>query len=256
MPDIALTRAETSAILLLNRPDKRNAITLAMWREIPALLAELSSDARLRALFIRGAQGCFAAGADIAEFETIYATRDHAIENHRIIQAAMQAVESFPAPTIAVIEGYCVGGGCGLALACDLRIAAADARLGITPGKLGLVYGVGDTRRLVQAVGLSQAKKLLFTGALIDAPEALRIGLVDQIAGPKNLEAEITGLLDQLQAASAHTARAVKDILALCAAGQREDDEASRAVFGDAFSGPDFQEGFRAFLEKRPPRFP
>lgn len=254
--DIQLTRKDGVATLLLNRPDKRNALTVAMWRAIPELLAPLVNDSALRLLIIRGAGGVFAAGADIAEFETIYATRDAAIDNHITIQAAMTAVETFPAPTLAAIEGPCVGGGCGLALACDLRFAAEGARLGITPGKLGLMYGVADTRRLVSAVGASAAKDILFTGRLLDAKEALRIGLIDALTPSGDLDARIDQFASALAAASTYTARSTKLILAMIAGGAREDTEATRAMFADAFEGPDFREGFRAFLEKRAPRFP
>lgn len=254
--DIQITRDGATATLLLNRPDKRNALTVAMWRAIPELLAPLTQDRTLRLLIVRGAGGVFAAGADIAEFETIYATREAAIENHLIIQAAMTAVETFPAPTVAAIEGACVGGGCGLALACDLRYAADTARLGITPGKLGLAYGVSDTRRLVNAVGLSAAKDILFTGRLLDAAEALRVGLVDKVTPTPDLAPTLAHLTLQLAQASSHTARTTKTILAMLKAGVRDDTDETRALFADAFEGDDFKEGFRAFLEKRAPKFP
>lgn len=241
-------------VLLLNRPAKRNALTVAMWRSIPALLARAAAHPHLRLLVVRGAGGSFAAGADIAEFPDIYATRDAALANHGAIQAAMTALEDFPAPTLAAIEGACVGGGCGLALACDLRYAAPDARFGITPGKLGLVYGVSDTRRLVQAVGLSQAKDILFTGRLIDAHRALAIGLIDHIS-PTSLDADIDALRDAVCAASRHTARSAKLIMRMLQRGVTDDTDESRAMFAEAFFGDDHQEGVRAFLERRPPRF-
>lgn len=243
------------AHLVLNRPDKRNALSMQMWAAIPSLLAPLRDHTRLRALVVRGAGGVFSAGADITEFETVYASREAAIANHIVIQAAMASVETFPAPTIAAIEGACVGGGCGLALACDLRIADANARFGITPGKLGLAYGVSDTRRLVQAVGLSQAKRILFTGALFAAPHAKDIGLVDELCDADAIEKTVDGIVGALQTASSHTARTTKRILRMLADGAQDDTPDSRALFGDAFDGADFKEGYRAFLEKRPPQF-
>lgn len=253
--EIHLTRDGATATLLLNRPDKRNALTVAMWAAIPPLLAGLADDATLRLLIVRGANGAFAAGADIAEFETVYASRDAAIENHLTIQAAMTAIETFPAPTLAAIEGACVGGGCGLALACDLRYATPNARFGITPGKLGLMYGVSDTRRLVAAVGLSAAKDILFTGRLFGATEALSLGLIDKVADESSLETLIATLAASLTSASSYTARTTKRILHRISEGARDDDDESRQLFADAFSGADFQEGFRAFLEKRKPSF-
>lgn len=241
------------ANIILNRPEKRNAITVAMWRKIPEMIKTCEADPKVRLIVIQGAGGVFASGADIAEFETIYATRENAIANHMVIQAAMQAVETCEKPTLALIEGACVGGGCGLALACDFRRAAPGARFGITPGKLGLVYGVADTRRLVQAVGVSAAKDILFTGRLIDAKEAAAIGLVDALS--ETLEADADALANLLSQASRHTMRTTKDILRRIASGQSDDDTQTRNMFADSFVGPDFIEGFTAFMTKRKPNF-
>jgi enoyl-CoA hydratase/carnithine racemase len=253
--DIHLTTHDAYAEIVLNRPAKRNALTVAMWRRIPALAAEALAAPGLRLLVLRGAGGVFSGGADIAEFPQAYASRDTAIENQKIIQAAMTAIETFPLPTLAAIEGACFGGGCGLALACDLRFGAANATFAITPAKLGLVYGVDDTRRLVAAVGASRAKDILFTGRTLQANEALQIGLVNALHAPEDLQAAVERFASALAAASAHSARATKRILAKIASGAVHDDEESRAMFGDAFSSADFQEGFRAFMERRPPKF-
>lgn len=253
--DIFLTQDGHAATIVLNRPLKKNAMTVEMWRRVPALAAEALTMPGLRALIVKGAGGSFSGGADIAEFPQLYATPDAAMENQSTIQAAMRAIEDFPLPTIATIEGPCYGGGCGLALACDLRFAAKDAKFAITPAKLGLVYGVDDTRRLANAVGQSRAKDILFTGRTLDADEALRIGLIDAAHEQRQLDAAIRAFVTSLSAASSHSARATKEILRRLAGGQRHDDEATRAMFGQAFSGPDFQEGFKAFMERRPPRF-
>jgi enoyl-CoA hydratase/carnithine racemase len=255
MADIFLERRGARADLVLNRPDKRNAITVAMWGEIPNLLSEAQEDPAVRLLVVRGEGAHFAAGADIAEFETIYTTRLGALANHKTIQAAMRALETFAKPSVAAIRGACVGGGCGLALCADFRYADDTARFGITPGKLGLAYGVGDTRRLVRAVGLSAAKDILFTGRLMQAAEAKDIGLVDRVVAPDALEGLIEALEDHLCAASGYTARTTKQILQMLADGAQEDNDASRQLFADAFDGADFREGFRAFLEKRAPKF-
>lgn len=254
--DIFLRRAGRRAELVLNRPAKRNAITLAMWAAIPDLLAEAEADPAVRALVVRGAGDHFAAGADIAEFETVYATREAALDNQATMARAMAALESFAKPSIAAIRGACVGGGCALALCCDLRLAAVDARFGVTPAKLGLAYGVSDTRRLVETVGFSAAKRILFTGTLIDAAEALRLKLIDAVHEPDALDGAVDTLEAELLAASGFTARAVKTSVAQLRAGATDDDEISRARFADAFEDDDFREGSRAFLDKRTPRFP
>lgn len=253
--DIELRLEGPVAHLVLNRPEKRNALTLAMWDAIPGLLADAKAHKAARVLVLRGAGGVFAAGADIAEFETTYGSREAALANHQRIQAAMSAMEDFPLPTIAAIEGACVGGGCGLALSCDLRLADPRARFGITPGKLGLAYGVADTRRLVQAVGLSKAKDILFTGRLLDSAEALRIGLIDRLAEPDQVNAALQALIDELLAASRFSAQATKTILRMLRDGETQDTAESRALFAASFEGEDFKEGFAAFMEKRKPNF-
>lgn len=253
--DVFLRTMGEAAEIVLNRPQKKNALTLSMWRRLPELTAMALEQPGLRVLILRGEGGAFSGGADIAEFPELYASREAAMENQKVIQAAMRAVENFPLPTLAAIEGPCYGGGCGLALACDLRFAARDATFAITPAKLGLVYGLDDTRRLAAAVGLSRAKDILFTGRSMKADEAIRIGLIDAVYEPGALSVAVQAFAANLASASSHSARGTKLILRRLAEGQRHDDDATRALFGEAFSGTDFQEGFKAFLERRPPRF-
>ncbi len=255
LPDVYLRRDGARAELVLNRPDKRNALNLAMWAAIPGLLREIENDPAIRLLVVRGAGDNFAAGADIAEFETVYATAEAALTNQVTMAATMTALEDFPKPTLALIRGACVGGACGVALCCDLRFAAADARLGITPAKLGLVYGVADTRRLVQAIGVSAAKDMLFTGRLHDAHAALRIGLVDRVTAPAALDEEVQAFAQDLAAASSFTARATKQTFRMLRAGAANDTDDSRALFASAFDGADFREGLAAFVQKRRPDF-
>lgn len=253
--DVIVSRGpDRTATVLINRPAKRNALSVAMWAAMPKLLEPLADDPDVRLVFLRGAGGVFAAGADIAEMPEVYATAEAALRNDDAIQGAMTALEDFPKPLVALIEGPCVGGGCGLALACDMRIAATGARFGVTPAKLGLVYGAADARRLVQAVGLSAAKDILFTGRLLGAEEALRIGLIDRLVRADALEDEARALAAQITTNSPWSQRAQKSVLALLRGGA-DGDERSRALFGEAFTGPDFAEGFAAFTGKRAPRF-
>lgn len=253
--DIHLERKGAIAELVLNRPDKRNAITEAMWIAIPRLLAEAEADPALRVLIVRGAGGSFAAGADIAEFEEVYATRERAARYSAAVAAALDGLAAFPLPTVASIAGPCVGGGCGLALACDLRFAMDGARFGITPAKLGLVYTLNDTKRLIDAVGPSNARDILFTGRLVGAHEAREMGLIDRVWSETAFEAEMEIWLAQLRAASPHSARVTKHIIRMILSGVDHDTDETRQIFLDAFQGRDFQEGYRAFLEKRAPRF-
>ena len=241
------------ATLAFDRPAKRNAITLAMWRALPeACAAFASSDAKV--LVVTGRAGHFAAGADIGEFEAVYATPQSAADYNAAIAAGIGAIAELQKPVLAAIEGACVGGGLAVALACDLRIAASDARLAITPAKLGLTYSLEDTKRLVGAVGASAARDILFTGRLLGAEEALRLGLVDAVEA--DVPAAATAKAAEIAAASQVTVRAIKATIRAILAGAVEDDAATRAAFVASVSGPDFIEGRSAFLEKRKPVFP
>ncbi|WP_300545127.1 enoyl-CoA hydratase-related protein [Maricaulis sp.] len=241
------------ASLVLNRPDRRNAFTEAMWASLPGLLDTLAE--RCRVLVVRGAGDHFASGADISEFEDIYATRARGEAYSASIARALDSLARFPHPAIAAVRGSCVGGGCGLALACDLRFADTTARMAITPAKMGLLYPFEDTRRLVETVGASRARDMLFSARTVEAEEALRIGLVDRLAPPDALDGEIAAYCTRLMDMSPVSATYTKAMIARVLDGQDRDSEETRTWFADAFAGPDFREGYRAFLEKRKPDF-
>ncbi|WP_397415902.1 enoyl-CoA hydratase/isomerase family protein [Phenylobacterium sp.] len=248
-----LTISGDAATLTLNRPERRNALNQAMWRGLPAVLDQARA-ARVKVLVVTGAGGAFAAGADISEFEAVYATRASAAAYFGEIGASMDALAAFEAPTIARIEGACVGGGLGLALCCDLRIASANAKLGITPAKLGLMYPLSDTRRLVEAVGPSRAKDILYTGRILPADEALSIGLVDAVTG--DVDAAVEEKTRAIAAASQWSARATKRVIRRLLDGQTADDADTEGWMLDAVEGQDFLEGRDAFLAKREALFP
>ncbi len=238
------------AHLLIDRAVKRNAITQAMWEAFPGLIERAMADDAVRVLILRAAEpGAFSAGADIAEFGQGARDPEWRARNQAVIARTQQLLARAPKPTIAQIEGDCVGGGCGLAIACDLRVATANARFGITPAKLGLVYSLHDTKLLVDLVGPAQAKRILLTGALIDAAEAHRIGLVDLLDG------DAAALADTIASSSPHTCREAKAMVRRILDGQADDDAVTSALFAGAFTLPDFQEGVAAFLAKRRPVF-
>ncbi|MGJ3232395.1 MAG: enoyl-CoA hydratase-related protein [Oceanicaulis sp.] len=253
---VYLERSGAAAHLVLNKPAKKNALSEAMWSAIPRLLSEAEADRSARVLVVRGEGGAFAAGADISEFEEVYSTPERAEAYSAAIAAALDGLAAFPKPTLAAIEGACVGGGCGLALACDLRFAAEGAKFGITPGKLGLVYTLNDTKRLIEAVGVSAAKDILFTGRILAAEEARTLRLIDRLVEPAALMTAVEGWVGLAARASGRSAAVTKQIIARILAGQASDDAATKKLFLDAFQGPDFQEGYRAFLDKRAPEFP
>lgn len=247
---LRLERDGAVARLLIDRADKRNAFNIAMWQRLPELLAEADADPDVRVLVVKSANGgAFCAGADIAE---LLANKDDAAwraENQRAINRAQYELTRFRLPTVAMVEGDCVGGGCGIALACDMRVAGPQARFGITPAKLGLVYPLHDVKLLVDLVGPGQARRMLFTGMLLGADEALSIGLVEELAANED------ALVAQLLAASPFSTQAIKGFVRNVLDGQAGDDAESLRVFAAAFEGADFREGTTAFVEKRKPKF-
>jgi enoyl-CoA hydratase/carnithine racemase len=242
------------ARLLIDRAEKRNSISQAMWEQLPALLGEAMANPYVQVLILQAAEGgAFSAGADIAEFGAHAHDRAWRNANQGAIRRAQHELARAEKPTIALIEGACVGGGCGLAIACDLRVAGPQARFGITPARLGLVYSLHDTKLLVDLVGPAQTKRILFTGDLIDAAEAARIGLVDILADDAAAAAE--EVAQAIAAASPHSVRASKRMIRRILDGQAEDDAATIAQFNAAFDGEDYREGVAAFLAKRAPQF-
>ncbi|WP_426164320.1 enoyl-CoA hydratase/isomerase family protein [Sandarakinorhabdus sp. DWP1-3-1] len=253
-PHLHLARNGGVARLLIDRPVRRNAMDQAMWEAFPTLVEAAMSDPAVRILIVQSAHpGPFCAGADIGEFATAAPDPVWRARNQAAIRATQVTLARAPKPTVAMIDGDAVGGGCGIALACDVRIASRRARLGITPAKLGLVYPLHDTRLLVDLVGPAQAKRLLFSAMLIDAAEALRIGLVQQVV--EDLEGEVAAFADSIIAVSPASQRASKAIIRRIAEGAHDDDATSAAGFDEAITGADFQEGVAAFLEKRKPVF-
>ena len=250
-------RLETAggiARLLIDRPAKRNAMDQAMWEALPGLVDAAMADPAVRILLVGSAQpGPFCAGADIGEFATASADPAWRARNQAAIRATQVTLARAAKPTLAFIDGDAVGGGCGIAMACDVRIASPRARLGITPAKLGLVYPLHDTRLLVDLVGPAQAKRLLFSGMLVDAGEALRIGLVQQVA--EDLGAAVADFAAGVVAMSPASQRGSKAIIQRIIDGAVDDDAESMAGFDAAFTGPDFREGVSAFLARRKPVF-
>lgn len=243
------------AELVLARPDRQNAISQAMWRTLALHCEALDANAAVRVVVIRGEPPSFSAGADIAEFPHVFADETSARAYNELVQDALGRLERLGKPTIARIEGNCIGGGCGLALACDLRFVAGDARFGITPAKLGLAYSLGDIKRLVDLVGPARAKDLLFSARLLDAQEALRIGLVDRVVPSEDLPGVVDDYVSSLLSLSGNSHRLIKRLTGLVVAGTAQETEESRSLRDGAVGHPDFVEGRQAFLDKRRPRF-
>ena len=242
------------ATLTINRPDKRNALNSATRGELVARLNELRQTPDVRVVILTGAgDKAFIAGADITEFEG-----RTPVDQFRVMRgpSAYTAVDEFPKPVIAAINGFCLGGGCELAMACDIRIAADTAKLGQPEVNLGIIPGGGGTQRLPRLVGSGTALKLLFTGELIDAAEALRIGLVDEVVPGAQLAARVRALADTIAQKSPVALQLIKE--SVRASLRTSLDEGLRqetSLFSVAFASADKVEGVKAFLEKRPADF-
>lgn len=252
-----LTVRGTVAELMLNAPSKKNALPLAAWQALPTRLVALREDKDVRVCVVRGAGGkSFCAGADISEFEAIRSTPEAAKRYDDINVAAFKALKSLPVPVIAAIEGPCLGGGLGLALACDLRVAAQSAFFAIPAARLGLAYPPEALGDLLEAVSPSEAKKLLFTADRLSAHQALAIGLINEVVPDDKLDERIDTLTATLCANSPLSLKAAKQAInQLAATGTDGKFAELRRDAERCIDSEDYREGCRAFLEKRQPRF-
>ena len=254
--ELSLTVDGPVATLTIDRPAKRNAFALRMWAAVPAVVRTVEDDGDLRVLVIRGAgDGPFSAGADIAEFQTVRKGEEAAAAYSEIVHEAERALATMSKPTVALVQGWCVGGGCELALACDIRIADEKARFGITPSKLGVVYHQMSTARLVETVGPAWARYILFTGDLLDAEVALRIGLVHEVHPVDQAAAKAYALAATLAKRAPITLAGAKRLIARAAAGEAADDEWSRRWYRASYASREYAEGVAAFVGKRQPDF-
>ncbi|HEX7119431.1 MAG TPA: enoyl-CoA hydratase-related protein [Longimicrobiales bacterium] len=245
---------ERVATIIVNRPEKRNALSGVVRRELVDALDTLRDEAEVRVVVLTGAgDRAFIAGADIGEFAERTPLEQRATMERRRI---FDVIAAFPKPTIAMINGYALGGGCEVALACDLRVAARSARLGQPEIKLGLLPGGGGTQRLPRLVGFGRAMRLILTGEMIGADEAERIGLVDVVVDDADLAAHTRELARTLAGYSPVALKLAKDAVRATlemplSAGLRYE----RELFTTAFASEDTREGVAAFLEKRRPEF-
>ena len=242
------------ATIVINRPDKRNALNAAVRREIIEALDTLRTQAEARVIVFTGAgEKAFIAGADIGEFAERTPVEQRAVMEGRRV---FDEIAAYPKPTIAMINGYAFGGGCELALACDIRIAARSAKLGQPEIKLGILPGGGGTQRLPRLVGSGRALRMILTGDAVTADEAARIGLVDDVVDDGELQSAVISLARQIAAHSPLTLRLAKDaVRAAFEAPLSAGLALERELFITAFSSEDRDEGVRAFFEKRAAEF-
>lgn len=254
MSDIEITRDGQVAIVTLNRAPQRNAVTLAMWQQLATIFADFNADAGIRGVILTGAGGNFSVGADVSEFRTVRSDAAQSKAYELAVDAASEAIGAARMPVIAVLAGYCLGGGCHLAMACDFRFAEAAAAIGIPAAKLSIVYGVRSTQRLMTLVGLTNAKRVLYSADRYTAAEAARMGLVDEVSADPMAEA--MQYAKRIAALAPLSIEGAKRILTGVAMGEGMLNVAEANAFIDRVSdSDDYKEGRRAFAEKRSPDF-
>lgn len=257
MPDEILVEQQQSiATIVLNRPERHNALTMGMYTGLPGIVAALDADSSVKVIVLRGAgQRAFASGADISEFER---ERGNAVSARRYndhVAMAERALEALEKPIIAMIHGYCIGGGASLALACDLRFADSTSQFAITPAKLGLVYSLEATKRVVDLVGPARAKWILLSGMQIPAERALSYGLFDELKRPEELEEFTYEIAETICSRAQFSVRMGKEMVRRVTLGQVQDDNETRDIRNSSFDTSDYTEGVQAFLAKRRPNF-
>ncbi len=253
---LLVTRAGGVATVELHRPERRNAVTYAMWDALSRVLPVLDADDAVDVVVLRGTPGGpFSAGADISEFGELRSTPEQAARYGAAVEAGERALLDVGKPTLALVQGWAVGGGTQLAVACDLRVCDEAARFGVTPARLGIVYALPSTARLVDAVGQSWASWFLLTGELVDAATAVRIGLAHEVHAADAVEDRAYELAGVLARRARISQVGAKALLRRVAQGRRDVDDQVRGAYDRSLSGPEYAEGVAAFLAKREPDF-
>jgi enoyl-CoA hydratase/carnithine racemase len=254
MEEVRIERCDGIVSVILNRPAVRNAVTLAMWCELAAVFSGFAGDADVRGVILKGSGKDFSVGADISEFEKIRDDRQQSAAYEVAVDACSGAIAALGKPVVAAISGYCLGGGCHLALACDFRFTDDTAMIGIPAAKLSIVYGLHSVQRLLALTGVSNAKRLLYSADRYSAEEAASMGLIDEVCDDSGLAAE--EFLRRLSTNAPLSIAGAKYMLNGLSMGSGGLDTAeAQRLIDEASDSDDFKEGRRAFAEKRSPRF-
>jgi len=241
--------------LVINNPERRNAVSLEMWQAIPQVLSQFEADAQVRVVVLTGAgDKAFASGADISQFEKHRATAEGVQQYEQVGDAAMRRLRELDKPTVAMIRGYCLGGGLNIAAQCDLRIAADDARFGIPAARMGLGYRPGAMKTLVDLVGAANTREIMITARQFSAVEAKQMGLVHHVVAVSELEGFTRQFCGDIAANAPLTIRTAKRVIREVTRSDY-DAAACRAWVKECFDSEDYAEGRRAFMEKRKPVF-
>jgi enoyl-CoA hydratase/carnithine racemase len=243
--------------VIFNNPERRNAMSLEMWEACTKLMNEYAKNDSIRVVVLAGAgDKAFVAGADISKFADERASEAGVKKYNEAVEAAYVSVHEFPKPTIAMIRGFCVGGGMGLASCCDLRICSEDARFAVPAAKLGLGYGYPGVKRLMDIVGPSFTKEIFFTARLFEAMEAVEMGLVNRIVENHELEFFVKNYAATIAGNAPLTVDSIKFIVGeACKDESQRDMKRCDDVVQACFKSADYEEGRSAFMEKREPLF-
>jgi enoyl-CoA hydratase/carnithine racemase len=243
--------------IIFNNPARHNAVSLEMWQAVAQIMEDYESDPQIRVIVLSGAGGkAFVSGADISEFKEKRANEQAAAEYSKISEAARVRLNDTLKPTIAMIRGYCIGGGLATALACDIRIAAEGSRFGIPAAKLGLGYAYDGIKKLIDVVGPAYAREIFYTARQFSAEEALAMGLVNRLVPVDELETYVKNYCDTIAANAPLTIRAAKQIVREALKDESKRDMAlCKRVVDECFASQDYTEGRTAFMEKRRPVF-
>jgi enoyl-CoA hydratase len=243
--------------LTFNNPARRNAVSIDMWEAIPKVLDRFEQDAEIRVIVLAGAgDKAFVSGADVSQYEKDRSTAEGIQRYNEISSLACDRLQACDKVTLAMIRGYCLGGGVNVALCCDLRLAADDARFGVPAAKLGLGYGAGALKNLLDTIGPAYAREVLITARQFTADEAKTMGFVHRVAPVAGLEALVLEYCAMIAGNAPLTIRASKRIVReLSKSSTAFDAEACAALVGECFESQDYIEGRRAFMEKRKPEF-
>jgi enoyl-CoA hydratase/carnithine racemase len=254
--EIHVTRpAPAVAVVTIDRPARRNALDLRAWRDLAAAFRDLAAEREVRLVVLTGASGHFCAGADISEFSRLRTDSAGGTAYDREVGACFDAIRALPQPSIAAVEGSCVGGGCAIALCCDFRVLHRGARFGIPATKLGTIYTIEECRFLLSVVGLANAKRILYGSELFGAAAAQEMGFANAVVDDNVVDSAIAFGNAMLANAPLAVAGA-KLILQALATGEVEHRRPKiERLIRDALDSEDYREGARAFLEKRPARF-
>ena len=259
MPSDKILMRKEGAVghLIVNNPERHNAISLDMWSAAGEILADLAGDPAIRAVVLSGAGGrAFASGADISKFESERASQEAVEAYNKQTHRVHEALATLAKPTIAMIRGYCIGGGLALALDCDMRIASDVSKFGVPAAKLGLGYGHGGIRRLIDLVGPAVAKEIFFTDKQFTAGEAHAMGLINRVVADGELEIFVADYAKRIAENAPLTIAQIKRTVAELMKDPADRDLAlCDRLVADCFASQDYVEGRRAFMEKRKPAF-